>query len=85
MEDMLDYNVAPKEIQQTQARNFIQRVEHNTPIHLRRIQRWSNTPLGRYAIYTAAIYIFPQKKVKAAIRAVRQAHGAYESIKTLLE
>lgn len=81
---MVEYNVAPKEIQQTQTRNFVQRLEHNAPIHLRRIHKWSNTPLGRYAIYTAAIYIFPQKKVKAALRAVRQAHGAYESVKELI-
>ena len=79
LEDMVGYNVANEKVQKQQSRSFLQRLETNLPIHLKRSYGWVKHPIGRYTLYTASIWIFPQQKVKTAIRVFRKMHGMYET------
>lgn len=83
--EMPRFNTAPKSVRKVQDRNFLQRLETNAPIHFKRMYRWGNSPLGRYAFYATATWLFPQQKVKAAIKVVKHAHAAYESAKKLFD
>ena len=85
LEDMVGYNVASPKVQKQQTDTFLKRLETNVPIHAKRAYRWANSPVGRYALYTASIWIFPQQKVKTAIRVMRKMHGIYSTSKGVYE